>query len=86
MSSFKCFQWREYVEASKAVNPAVEAQINTWVSMWKEREQTNPEDVLTTCQEAEAVTNLLCCNEQDNQYDTKIYTGNRRSFQNRKIH
>eukprot|EP01116_Phalansterium_solitarium_P001653 TRINITY_DN11471_c0_g1_i1.p1 TRINITY_DN11471_c0_g1~~TRINITY_DN11471_c0_g1_i1.p1 ORF type:complete len:777 (+),score=322.16 TRINITY_DN11471_c0_g1_i1:111-2441(+) len=46
-------KWRRFVEASKRLNPLVESEVNTWISLWKERDELPLEDTINSSQEAE---------------------------------
>jgi hypothetical protein len=41
------------------VNPAVQAETNTWISQWQDKPSSSIEETLKDCQEAENVTESL---------------------------
>lgn len=47
--------WKRFLESNKIVDAMKEAEVNTWINLWKEKENANIEGTLEDCQYAENV-------------------------------
>lgn len=52
-------QWRKFLEVNKIVDPMKESELNTWISLWRDKEEgISLEDTLSGVQNAEDVMHL----------------------------